>query len=320
MPTRIRPARPASAAPVLLLIVAAAAAANFAPQEEPRVTITPRTQLLPRPENATPRMRMDTNMVLVPVTVTDDSDRPVTGLALDRFRVFEDNVEQKIVSFFREEGPVSVGFIFDASASMKKKMDRSVAAIEQFLKTVTPGDEFFLLRFSDRPSLVTGFTTDPTLILSELSSVEPRGWTSLNDAICLGVQRMKAAKNSRRALFVLSDGGDNNSRYSDSEVRNLVRESDVRVYSIGLFERPRFLEKLSADTGGRSYWVHKLDELPNEVDQLSRDLRNQYVIGYSASNGQKDGKYHSLRVELMETIRRMPLHVFWRRGYYAPGE
>jgi VWFA-related protein len=300
--------------------LAAATAAHSLAQEQPQVSITPRTQLVPRTENSTARMRMDMNMVLVPVTVTDDSDRPVTGLAPNTFRVFEDNVEQKIVSFFREEGPVSVGFIFDSSASMKKKMDRSVAAIEQFLKTISPGDEFFLLRFSDRPALVTGFTSDPKEILSELSSVEPRGWTSLNDAICLGVQRMKTAKNARKALFVLSDGGDNNSRYSDSEVRNLVRESDVRVYSIGLFERPRFLEKLSADTGGRSYWVHKLDELPNEVDRLSRDLRNQYVLGYSSQNGQKDGKYHSLRVELMETIKRMPLHVFWRRGFYAPGE
>jgi Ca-activated chloride channel family protein len=320
MSTGIRHARPECAASVLLLILAAAPASTAAAQEEPKVNVTPRTQLLPRSESTTPRLRMDMNMVLVPVTVTDDADRPVTGLAPEKFRVFEDNVEQKIVSFFREEGPVSVGFIFDSSASMKKKMDRSVAAIEQFLKTASPGDEFFLLRFSDRPTLVTGFTTDPKEIMSELSWVEPRGWTSLNDAICLGVQKMKHAKNARRALFVLSDGGDNNSRYSDTEVRNLVRESDVRVYSIGLFERPRFLEKLSADSGGRSYWVHKLDELPDEVDQLSRDLRNQYVLGYSPNNGQKDGKYHALRVELMETIKRMPLHVFWRRGYYAPGE
>jgi VWFA-related protein len=203
---------------------------------------------------------------------------------------------------------------------MKKKLDRSVAAIEQFLKTITPEDEYFLIRFSDRPVVQTGFTRDPKQILSELSFVEPAGWTALNDAICLGIQRMKAAKNSRRALFVLSDGGDNNSRYTDSEVRSLVRESDVRVYSIGLFERPRFLEKLAADSGGRSYWAHKLEDLPETVAQLSRDLRNQYVIGYSSQSGQKDGKYHSLRVELMETIKRMPLHVFWRRGYYSPGE
>jgi Ca-activated chloride channel family protein len=289
-------------------------------QDQPQVAITPRPSVGPKAQNPSARLRMDMNMVLVPVTVTDESDRPVTGLAPDKFRIFEDNVEQKIVTLFREEGPVSVGFLFDASGSMKKKMDRSVAAIEQFLKTMTPGDEYFLMLFSDRPTMMTGFTSDPKQVLSELSSVQPLGWTALNDAICMGIQRMKKAKNSRRALFVLSDGGDNNSRYSDGEVRSLVRESDVRIYSIGLFERPSFLEKLAADSGGRSYWVHKMEDLPGEVERLSRDLRNQYVLGYSSQNGKQDGKYHSLRVELMETIKRMPLHVFWRRGFYSPGQ
>jgi Ca-activated chloride channel family protein len=321
MPARIRSAQSGCCVAVMFLFsTAPARASDPAPQDQPKVSVTPRTPLGPRPENSPARMRMDMNLVLVPVTVTDASDRPVSGLALDTFRLFEDNVEQKIVTFFREEGPVSVGFLFDSSGSMKKKMDRSVAAIEQFLKTITQGDEFFLMRFSDQPVLLTGFTSDPKEILSELSVLQPQGWTALNDAICLGLQRMKSAKNPRRALFVLSDGGDNNSRYSDAEVRGRVRESDIRVYSIGLFERPRFLEKLAADSGGRSYWVHKLEELPGEVEQLSRDLRNQYVLGYSSLKGQQDGKYHALRVELMETIKRMPLHLFWRRGYYAPGE
>jgi VWFA-related protein len=263
-------------------------------------------------------MRLDVTMILVPVSVTDATDRPVMNLASDSFRVFEDNIEQKIVSFFREEGPVSVGFIFDASSSMKKRMDRSVAAIEQFLLTRMPGDEFFLVRFSDQPELVTGFTHEPDEILSSLSSVQPLGWTALQDAICLGVQQMKKAKNPRRALFILTDGGDNNSRYSESEVRDLVRESDVRIYAIGLFERPRFLEKLAADTGGRAYWAHKLEDLPATVERLSQEFRNQYVLGYSSKNEQKDGKYRKVRVELLESIRRIPLNLFWRRGYYAP--
>jgi Ca-activated chloride channel homolog len=309
-----------------LLLAAAAGASDPATspaqsnQDQPQISITPRTPLASKSPNSPARLRLDMNMVLVPVTVTDETDHPVTGLAPEKFRLFEDNVEQKIVTVFREEGPVSVGFLFDASGSMKKKMDRSVAAIDQFLKTMTPGDEYFLMRFSDRPTMVTGFTSEPKQVLDELTSLQPVGWTALNDAICMGIQKMKSAKNARRALFVLSDGGDNNSRYSDGEVRSLVRESDVRVYSIGLFERPRFLEKLAADSGGRSYWVHKMEDLPGEVEQLSRDLRNQYVLGYSSQNAQKDGKYHALRVELMETIRRMPLHVFWRRGYYSPGQ
>jgi VWFA-related protein len=257
-------------------------------------------------------------MILVPVSVTDATDKPVMNLSPESFRVFEDNVEQKIVSFHREEGPVSVGFIFDASNSMKKRMDRSVKAIEQFLLTRMPEDEFFLVRFSDKPDLVTGFTRDPDEILKSLSSIEPLGWTALHDAICLGVQQIKKAKNSRRALFVLTDGGDNNSRYSESEVRNLVRESDVRVYAIGLFERPHFLEKLAADSGGRAYWAHKLEDLPETVERLNQEFRNQYVLGYSSKNEHKDGKYRKVRVELLESIRRIPLNLFWRRGYYAP--
>jgi len=250
----------------------------------------------------------------------DATDHPVTNLPLNSFRMFEDNVEQKIVTFFREEGPVSVGFIFDASGSMKKRMDRSIAAFERFLQGAMPGDEFSLLTFSDKPNVVTGFTSDPEQILRELSFVQPVGWTALQDAICLGVQQMKSAKNSRKALFVLSDGGDNNSRYSESEVRSLVRESDVRVYAIGLFERPHFLERLAMDTGGRTFWAHNMEELPATVERLSREFRSQYVLGYAPKNEQKDGKYRKVRVELMETIGRMTFNVFWKRGYYAPAD
>jgi Ca-activated chloride channel family protein len=298
-----------------LAFVCAAAAA-----QEPMVSITPREALHPRNSSPRPNLKIESAMVLVPVTVTDITDHPVTGLAPDSFRIFEDNVEQKVVSFHREEGPVSVGFLFDASSSMKGRMDRSMAAIKQFLNTFTKGDEFFLIRFSDRPTLLGDFTEDPGSILSNLSLVQPQGWTALNDAICLGLHRMKHARNPRRALFVLTDGGDNNSRYSDSEVRSLARESDVRIYSIGLFERPRFLEKLALDSGGRAIWAHKLQNLPDTVDQISRDFRNQYVLGYSPAVRPNDGKYHDLRVEIVKTIKLMQLNVFWRRGYFAPPE
>ena len=261
-------------------------------------------------------------MVLVPVTVTDATDRPVTNLQPTSFRIFDNNIEQKILSFHREDGPVSVGFIFDASGSMKNRMDRSVAGIQEFLNnTMVAGDEFFLIRFSDRPVLVKDFTDDPGEILSELSAIEPGGWTALNDAICLGIHKIKRAKNQRRALFVMTDGGDNNSRYSDSEVRSLVRESDVRIYSIGLFERPHFLEKLAEDTGGRALWAHRLKDLPDVIEKLSRDFRNQYVLGYTPNDQSSDGKYRKVRVELIEkTIKHMPLNVFWRGGYYSPLE
>ena len=267
---------------------------------------------------AHPNARMDVNMVLVPVTVTDLKDKPVTDLKPGSFKVFEDGIEQTVVSLHHEDGPVSMGFIFDASSSMKNRMEPSVKAMEQFLKATIPGDEYFLIRFSDRPELLTGFTSDPATILDTMSGIRAEGWTSLNDAIFLGAQRLKKAKNPRRALIILSDGGDNSSRYSDSEVRSVIREMDVRVYSIGLFERPHFLEKLAADTGGRAFWVKAMDDLPETVDKLGEELRNQYVLGYSTNNRQNDGKYRKVRVELLETIRRMSFNVFWRRGYFAP--
>ena len=135
------------------------------------VTITPREKR----SAANSNIRLDVKMILVPITVMDPTDKPVENLAPDAFRVFEDDVEQRIVSLSKEEGPVSVGFIFDASSSMKNRMDRSVAAIEQFLKTNMPGDEYFLVRFADKPSLVTGFTRDPNDILKELSAIQPLG-------------------------------------------------------------------------------------------------------------------------------------------------
>ena len=299
-------------APILIFISASFAAEPLAQQNSPMLT-----PLKTRKSTPSANLKVETTMVLVPVTVTDAKDHPVSDLTPGVFRVFEDNVEQKVVSFQQEDGPVSVGFIFDSSSSMKKRMDKSIAAIQQFLKTLMPKDEFFLIRFADSPKMVTGFTDKPDDILSELSFVQPQGWTALNDAIVLGIHKMRAAKNSRRALFVLTDGSDNNSRYTDNELRNLVRESDVRIYSIGLYERPDYLAKLGMDSGGKAYWAHSLDDLPKTVERLSRDFRNQYVLGYEPQDPHNDGKFRQVRVQILKTIEGMPLNVFWRHGYFS---
>ena len=131
---------------------------------------------------------------------------------------------------------------------------------------------------------------------------------------------MKRAKNPRRGLLVLTDGGDNSSSYSKSEVRTLVQESDVRIYSIGLSDRPEFLEKLGSDSGGRAFRVRKVNELPTVMDTLSRDFRNVYVLGYAPKVRLRDGRYRRIRVEVSEAMPQSPLTVFWRRGYCAPIE
>ena len=287
-------------------------------QDGPKVSITPRAAVPKKHAGTRSNLRVDVRMILVPVTVTDPWDRPIMNLPAECFHLYENNVEQKIVSLFREEGPVSVGFIFDSSSSMRKRMDRSIAAIQQFLNNMAKGDEYFLVKFADRASLVQGFTSDPADIVSRLSSMQPDGWTALLDAIYMGVQQMKMAKNSRRALFVLTDGGDNSSRYTESEMVNLIRESDVRIFAIGLFERPRFLEKIAAESGGKAYLAHNLKDLPETVDRLSNELRSQYVLGYYTNNPDNDGKYRKVKVAVSQSNPATPQNVVWRHGYYAP--
>jgi Ca-activated chloride channel family protein len=296
-------------------------AEDGARSNEARVAITPR---VPQARDLAGRtagnIRLDVKVVLIPVSVTDIWDRPIAGLRKEDFHLYEDNVEQKIAYLSNEEAPASVGLIFDSSGSMANKIETSIAAVDQFFKTNLPGDEFLLVKFSDRPHLMTGFTDDIEEISGWLHSIRAGGWTALHDAIYLGVQKMKKAKNARRALLVLSDGGDNNSRYSAPEIRNLVREADVRVYSVGLLlgllQGSRLLEKISEETGGRMIKVRKLDELPSAIEKLSRDLRSQYVLGYYSSNAQNDGRYRKVRVQ----VNQPTVHASWRHGYYAPAE
>ena len=285
--------------------------------QEPAVSITPRKVPLRHRTKGPSDIRMDVNMVMVPVTVTDLFDRPVTNLEVTSFRLFEDNIEQKILNIYKEDGPVSAGLLLDTSSSMKKRIEQSIAAIQRFFQSGMPGDEYFLVRFSNRPVVVAGFTAKPEEILRRLPNAPPQGWTALLDAIGLGVHEMKKARNSRRALIVLTDGGDNNSRFTESEIRDLVMESDVRLYAIGITDQYRFLEKLSTESGGKAYLAKKLDDLPGVIDHLSKDLRQDYILSY-ASTRQNDGKYRAVKVEVVPPPPVQRLNVVWKRGYYAP--
>src|SRR5579864_5053626 len=201
-------------------------------EDDVRVSILPRG----RPETKTPPndIRVDVNMVLIPVTVTDPLGKPVLGLSPDFFHIFEDGVEQMVARVVNQDAPLSMGLVFDASASMNSKLDKSREAITHLFKTSMPGDEYFVVKFSDRPKLLSGFTSDSHDLENTLLTIRPEGWTSLLDAIYLSVSQMKKAKNTRRALVVLSDGGDNNSRYTEREIRRLLRESDISLYAIGI--------------------------------------------------------------------------------------
>jgi VWFA-related protein len=316
MQRRLRFAAPLSVLSALVLLAGGFMA--FC-QDPPPANIVPRLKSSSgRIPINDPSIRLDVKLVLVPANVMDRGDRPILSLQKDDFHLFEDAVEQNIQSFSIDQAPVSVGIVFDASGSMKNKIDQSFAAVDQFLKTSIAGDEFSLVQFSDVPILRTAFTPDTDEITRSLSMVRPQGWTALVDAVYMAVHHMRSAKNSRKALLVLSDGGDNNSRYSDGEIINLLREADVRVYAIGLFDNPRFLRKAAEDTGGHMIVVHNLNDLPNAVDKLSIQLRSQYLLGYYPNHTKNDGKYHRVKVQVIPRFIHERLFTSWRHGYYAP--
>jgi Ca-activated chloride channel family protein len=274
------------------------------------------------------RIRVDVNLVLVPVTVTDPLNRLVTGLDRQDFFLYENNALQKIKSFSAEDAPVSIGIIFDLSGSMTDKINRARNSILEFLHTANPQDEFFVIGFNDRPELISDFTANVDNIETRLLTVKPGKRTALLDAIYFGLNKMKQAKNERKALLVVSDGGDNRSRYTESEVRAVVRESDVQIYSIGIFDQyaptreeqlgPLLLHDVSEETGGQLFRVDDLADMADIATKISAELRNQYVIGYRSDDIKRDGKWRKLKVKLVPPEGLPQLTVHARTGYYAP--
>ncbi len=273
-------------------------------------------------------IKMNVDMVLVPVTVTDPMNRLVTGLEKEDFQVYENNGQQGIKSFASEDAPVSIGIIFDLSGSMTSKLIRARESIIQFIKTANPEDEFFVIGFNDRPELIEDFTSSVEDIQARLATVRSGHRTALLDAIYYGVAKMKEAKHERKALLVVSDGGDNRSRYTEGEVRAQVRESDVEIYSIGIFDPyaatpeertgPVLLNDLCEETGGRLFRVDDVSEMGDIAEKISTELRNQYVIGYTPKNISRDGKWRKVKVKLNPPSGLPPLTVHARTGYYAP--
>jgi len=278
-------------------------------------------------------IRVDSTLVLIPVTVTDPMNRFVTGLEKENFKVFEDKREQDVVQFSSEDAPLSIGVIFDCSGSMGRKLEKSRLAVAQFFKTANPEDEFFLVQFNDSADLIQSFTRNLEDIQNRLTFTQSKGRTALLDAIYLGLHEMKKAKNPRKALLVISDGGDNSSRYTEGEIRNLVKEADVQIYAIGIYEpiaaRGRtpeeaqgqgLMTEIAEQTGGRQYPVDNLNELPDIAAKIGVELRNQYVLGYSPHNQEHDGKYRKVQVKLVQPRGLPPLRAFFRMGYYAPSQ
>ena len=332
--------RPLLALTVLLPLACAyfAIAQDRAPQgglkPDAGALIVPRSSTVPAPESVLDRhaeIRVDKQMVLVPVAVTTPGGQYVTGLDKENFKVFENNVEQEIESFSSEDAPMSVGIVFDTSGSMGSKLQRSRQAVGEFMKSANPEDEFLLVQFNDNAELTVPFTGNTEDIQNRLIFVQSRGRTALLDGVYMAMNEMKKAHNPRKAILIISDGGDNSSRYTQSEVRNFVREADVQIYAIGIFEPvgargrtpeefdgPDLLRDLAEQTGGRDFEVDNIGEMPDVAAKIGLELRNQYVLGYSPKNKDRDGKFRRIQVKLVKTKELGQITPRWRLGYYAP--
>lgn len=271
----------------------------------------------------------DVNLVLVPVTVTDDIGRPVTGLEKQDFAVYEAKAKQQVQYFSTDDAPISVGILFDASGSMSDKIEEARKAIAEFLKTANPQDEFFVIEFSDRPKLISDFDSSADDVLSKLMLVAPKGATALHDAIYLGLTKASQGHYARRALLIISDGGDNNSRYSEREVMAYAKEADTPIYAIGIHTAPRareehlgswMLGKMTEATGGRHFTIDRPQDLADVTTKIGYMLRNRYLLGYRPGNPVHDGKWRKIKVRLQPPKEMLHLAIYAKTGYYAPAK
>jgi Ca-activated chloride channel family protein len=300
------------------------------------VAINPRVKRGPAADAAgksAARLRMDVPLVLVPAHVSTLLGTSVANLDKENFRLFEDNIEQTITHFSKEDAPLSVGLVFDASGSMRNKMGRSAQAVNEFLRTINPEDEFFLIEFNEKPRLSLAFTQNSAEVQKRIVHAKPLGRTALFDAIHLALTQMKNARNLRKAIVILSDGGDNHSRHKETETKRAIWEADVQVFTMGILDKndspkrpseeqngPHLLDELAQECGGRYFPVGDIDELPAVCRRIGTELRTQYLLGYSPANAASDGKYHRIKVALAVPQAMPTLKVHHRMGYYARSE
>ena len=262
------------------------------------------------------------------MTITDPYGRLVTGLG--RTPASSMTIPSRRLWFSSEDVPISIGVIFDMSGSMTDKIDKSRLAAVQFFRTANPQDEFFLVDFNDRAELVSSFTASVEELQNRLMFTAAKGETALFDGIYLGLSQMKGAHNTKKALLIISDGGDNHSRYTLNDVRNFIKEADVQIFAIGLYDSnggrtpeeaggPSLLSDLTAMTGGRTFVVNQIADLLDIVSKISMELRNQYVVGYRPSDHAHDGRWRKIKVKLHPPKGLPPLTVYSKTGYFAPG-
>ncbi len=300
---------------------------HIRPRSKPDPKTTEEARIDPSLKTHTKPITKDVDLVLIPVTVTDPMNRLVTGLEKNNFEIFDGGQKQEIRHFSSEDAPISLGVIFDVSGSMTDKIDKSREAVVEFFKTANPQDEFFMITFNQRPELLESFTQSIEDIQNRLIFTVPKGRTALLDAIYLGLNKMHQARHQKKALLIISDGGDNSSRYTENEIKDLVKEADVQIYAIGIFDMspatpeermgPALLSEVTDVTGGRTFTLSSPDELADVATKIGIELRNQYLLAYRPQTVTRDGKWRKVRVKLLPPKGLPPLHVRFKTGYYA---
>ena len=277
------------------------------------------------------RMRVDVEMVLVPVTVTDVKNHPVVDLGKQNFRLFEGESEEKIQYFNTEDAPLSVGILVDLSSSMSNKIDEVREAASEFFNNANPDDDYFVITFADKPKLLANTTQSFADIHAALAAAKPKGNTALADAIYMGLAKLRSAKYSRKALLIISDGGDNNSRHSLREIKRLARESDAEIYAIDICDAPsllltkkleerfgrQWLSEVTESTGGRTITLDNPAGIPDAAARASLELRNQYILGYRPTRMKEDRKWRKIKVRVTRPNEFLPVQVYYRTGYMA---
>jgi Ca-activated chloride channel family protein len=276
-------------------------------------------------------IRLDVSLVLVPVMVTDQHGSPVMNLNRNDFKLFEGEKEQHVSYFYSEDAPISVGLIVDLSGSMGNKLDRVREAVDEFFKVADPHDDYFVITFSDKPTLFANTTQSTETIESRLGEMKAHGNTALADAVHDGLMKLKSAYYRRKALVIISDGGDNASRHSLRSVKNLAKEADAEIYAIDVCDAPavlltkkleekfgkQWLTQLTGVTGGRTIAVDNASKIPGAAAQISRELRNQYVLAFRPENNPHKGKWRKLKVKIVRPMTDLAYQLYYRTGYMA---
>ena len=275
-------------------------------------------------------LRVGVDLVVVPVTVRDRNGRAVTNLEQHNFAIYENDKEQTIRYFSKDDQPISLGLILDLSSSMINKIDRERAAVSEFLKAANSQDDYFVIGVSSRPTIISDSTQSADRIEAKLALETPKGTTALLDAVYLALTKMRSAQYQRRALLIISDGGDNNSRYRLKHIKELAQEADVAIYGIGLFDtalfKPfeefmgrRWLQEITDASGGRTVTVDDLSKLPEVASAISWELRNEYVISYRPESSPRSGKKRLIRVKVVPP-QNPELQLSYKRSYSGLAE